>query len=899
MKRKSNSDRRIVIGSGLMAMMLLISSCSAGETVVTEISSETSAVTTETSAEITETDTDTSDYPEEEYDFIWLGDENRAFDERVKQKFNGISLFGYLNAYGYTDELNRELTDYVNEHYGTDYHHVPFSEVRYFGGYVGYGDIIYRYREYEIFYKSSLKGDDLINSRLCNKLLMSYLIKYEIPFGYRIPSENMMDLLGYDIGNAGSFDYLYEDDENGNDKRMLGNYDRDYAYDRKDILTVLLLYNDFIGQMAYSETIPVKDLFTTDPKYTEACIKARSIFNEHLKTCFGENGPQLGELITEEQYYAIFGEEPVAIPKTMSEYKALADEWNSLHSNGFDSLAYELSDVYGVISGGMFGNSGSSMDDTIYEWGNVSELLVWTSVMQLTEPWALIDLDEDIRVYLPDGFLHNLQYDEPVTMRDLMNHTAGWGEGELITEIDRSSQAMTLGDMLYKTEPYQTFRPGEVSSYSSWDAALAAYIIECVTGQTYVEYVRANIFDRLGMEHTAICTDHSDNAWVSERYQERTPYISNVSLWSPYGYSAKHVSLYPSCAAVGTVSDMALFAQSFVMEDHPLFKSGETINIFLSTSAYLGDTDIALCCNGFLPGVRKDAHLSGFDIATNSGCSGLFIDLEKGLSLVVMEKGGNADISEAFFGPEISPDLTGYNSSNAQVADISGIYLPVAAKKQGIYKLMNLFSSFTVTSNGQEGYKITGVGTIKPVSGSLYELDTGTNKLPAYVFRTENGETVITTGLQSYMTDKDISSKVILLAVLALMAVTGIILILCKLVLIIIRKYKKYSGAPVIVISQLFRAVSVMTPLLLVYEVYETDGLFDLRPYIFAGAAAVCMLVFAISFIVILTRLFSRKEKAWPKVRYGLSLLSNAVSIAIIVVAFDILDILPNVLQLL
>ncbi|MDU4672208.1 MAG: serine hydrolase domain-containing protein [Finegoldia magna] len=41
--------------------------------------------------------------------------------------------------------------------------------------------------------------------------------------------------------------------------------------------------------------------------------------------------------------------------------------------------------------------------DTVYDWGSSSKLLVWVSVMQLYEE-GKIDLDEDIRVYLPDEF---------------------------------------------------------------------------------------------------------------------------------------------------------------------------------------------------------------------------------------------------------------------------------------------------------------------------------------------------------------------------------------------------------------------------------------------------------------------------------------------------------------
>lgn len=65
--------------------------------------------------------------------------------------------------------------------------------------------------------------------------------------------------------------------------------------------------------------------------------------------------------------------------------------------------------------------------DTVMEWGSISKLAVWTSVMQLEEQGE-IDLNVDIRSYLPENFLTKLKYDDPITMLNLMNHNAGFEE---------------------------------------------------------------------------------------------------------------------------------------------------------------------------------------------------------------------------------------------------------------------------------------------------------------------------------------------------------------------------------------------------------------------------------------------------------------------------------------
>ncbi|MBR1459984.1 MAG: serine hydrolase, partial [Oscillospiraceae bacterium] len=65
--------------------------------------------------------------------------------------------------------------------------------------------------------------------------------------------------------------------------------------------------------------------------------------------------------------------------------------------------------------------------ESVYEWGSITKTLIWVSVMQLYEQ-GRIELDRDVRDYLPEGFFQHLSYDDPITMYHLMNHNAGWQE---------------------------------------------------------------------------------------------------------------------------------------------------------------------------------------------------------------------------------------------------------------------------------------------------------------------------------------------------------------------------------------------------------------------------------------------------------------------------------------
>lgn len=132
--------------------------------------------------------------------------------------------------------------------------------------------------------------------------------------------------------------------------------------------------------------------------------------------------------------------------------------------------------------------------------------------MQLYEA-DKIDLNRDIREYLPDNFLNNLSYDKPITILDLMNHKAGFQDTYFIQTTD-PSEIKSLDDTLSTNQPRQIYEPGQHTGYSNWGAALGAFIVERVSGMDYVDYVHENIFRPLKMDHSSISPVFDDNEWV-------------------------------------------------------------------------------------------------------------------------------------------------------------------------------------------------------------------------------------------------------------------------------------------------------------------------------------------------------------------------------------------------
>jgi CubicO group peptidase (beta-lactamase class C family) len=135
---------------------------------------------------------------------------------------------------------------------------------------------------------------------------------------------------------------------------------------------------------------------------------------------------------------------------------------------------------------------------TLFRPGSVSKLFTWTAVMQLVEQGKL-DLDADVNTYLdfkiPDA------HGTPVTLRNIMTHTAGFEEQLKELMGVEGEINPTLGEHLRDWVPTRIFAPGKTPAYSNYATALAGYIVERTAGVPFDDYLDEHIFKPLGMEN--------------------------------------------------------------------------------------------------------------------------------------------------------------------------------------------------------------------------------------------------------------------------------------------------------------------------------------------------------------------------------------------------------------
>ncbi len=137
---------------------------------------------------------------------------------------------------------------------------------------------------------------------------------------------------------------------------------------------------------------------------------------------------------------------------------------------------------------------------TIMRIGSVSKLFAATAAMQLVEQ-GLLDLDADVNLYLTALQIPK-DYSEPVTLQQLLTHSAGFEDRFIGTMTTDPDEFLALGEHLKGNIPKRVLDPGSVHSYSDFSFALTGLLVEEISGVPFAQYVDENILQPLGMSRS-------------------------------------------------------------------------------------------------------------------------------------------------------------------------------------------------------------------------------------------------------------------------------------------------------------------------------------------------------------------------------------------------------------
>jgi Beta-lactamase class C and other penicillin binding proteins len=189
-----------------------------------------------------------------------------------------------------------------------------------------------------------------------------------------------------------------------------------------------------------------------------------------------------------------------------------------------------------------------SAQDTLFRPASISKLFTWTAVMQQVEAGKL-DLDHDINEYL--DFRIEGYGGQPIKLRHLMTHTAGFEESLLDLLVDDVSHVKPLGEALKHSIPARIYPPGTVPAYSNYGASLAGYIVSRASGMPFEQYIEERIFEPLKMEHSTF----RQTLPGSLREHLSNSYAAASGKPVPFEYGSD----VPAGALSATAPDMAQF----------------------------------------------------------------------------------------------------------------------------------------------------------------------------------------------------------------------------------------------------------------------------------------------------------------------------------------------------
>ncbi|HWD81198.1 MAG TPA: serine hydrolase domain-containing protein [Kribbella sp.] len=137
--------------------------------------------------------------------------------------------------------------------------------------------------------------------------------------------------------------------------------------------------------------------------------------------------------------------------------------------------------------------------DTVFRIGSTTKTFTATAIMRLVER-GRINLDRPVRAYLPDFTTADPAVAARVTVRQLLNHSAGW-QGDYFEDTGQGTDALAkyVADM---PKVPQLTPLGKVFSYNNAAIGVAGRIVEVVTGKPYEIAARELVVDPLGLAHS-------------------------------------------------------------------------------------------------------------------------------------------------------------------------------------------------------------------------------------------------------------------------------------------------------------------------------------------------------------------------------------------------------------
>lgn len=186
-----------------------------------------------------------------------------------------------------------------------------------------------------------------------------------------------------------------------------------------------------------------------------------------------------------------------------------------------------------------------STKHTRYTIGSVSKLFVATAIMQLCEK-GLCHLDDYVSKYIPTFY-------KDIKVKQLLNHSCGLSSCSFNGKYSNHYYPDYVDHMveMYSHAPIKS-TPGKYSVYCNDGFVIAQRIIEIISGGTFLDYLKKNIFEPL----------HMDDTTCPPTVMEEGTYKKALTDFDTL-YPQEFVNGIGSGGIYSTASDLGKFMHSF------------------------------------------------------------------------------------------------------------------------------------------------------------------------------------------------------------------------------------------------------------------------------------------------------------------------------------------------
>ncbi|MCJ7933059.1 MAG: beta-lactamase family protein [Chryseobacterium sp.] len=155
-----------------------------------------------------------------------------------------------------------------------------------------------------------------------------------------------------------------------------------------------------------------------------------------------------------------------------------------------------------------FGKANLELDvdmtpDHVFQIGSMTKQFTAVAILML-EQQGKLNVNDPISKYIKD-----YPNGDKITIHHLLTHTSGIKDFTKMKSLSSIAQKEMKPEAMvdfFKNEPVD-FAPGEKFDYNNSGYVVLGYIIESVSGETYENFIRKNIFDKAGMSSSYYASD--------------------------------------------------------------------------------------------------------------------------------------------------------------------------------------------------------------------------------------------------------------------------------------------------------------------------------------------------------------------------------------------------------